>query len=143
MRTTSLQKLSEALVKAQSEIKHAMKDSNNSHFKNDYASLESVINASKEALLKQDIIVLQGMNQDGSALVTRLLHKSGEFIETDTKIILSKQDMQGLGSAITYARRYALAAILNISQADDDGNEASKPATASKGKTKPKVSDDF
>lgn len=119
----SVATLAKSLVLAQKKIKHATKDSKNPHFRNDYASLESVIDATKEALLEQDVTVLQGMDSD--TLVTRLQHASGEFIETSVRLVLSKQDMQGLGSAITYGRRYALAAILNISQADDDGNGAS------------------
>src|SRR3569623_1400863 len=140
MRTSeSVKQLSAALVNAQAKIKHAKKDSQNPHFRNDYASLESVIDATKEELLSQGVVLLQGMSADGSALTTRLQHNSGEFMETDCKILLSKQDMQGLGSAITYARRYAQAAILNISQADDDGNTASvKPQKKLAPKAEPK-----
>lgn len=124
--------LASALVKAQANIKHASKDSNNTHFRNDYASLESVIDASKQYLLEQGITVLQGVSSDGASLTTRLLHNSGEYIETEMRLVLSKQDMQGLGSAITYGRRYALAAILNIAQADDDGNAATGKASSQK-----------
>jgi hypothetical protein len=125
----SVKLISAALLKAHQRIKHASKDSKNPHFRNDYASLESVIDATKEELLKEEIVMLQGMSEDGNSLVTRLQHVSGEFYETYTKLVLSQQNMQGLGSAITYARRYAGAAINNISQADDDGNDASnRPA---------------
>jgi hypothetical protein len=128
-RSESIKQLATDLAKAQKKIKHAGKDANNPHYRNDYASLESVIDATKEALLEHNITVLQGMSEDGGSLYTMLLHTSGEFIETDLKLVLSKQDMQGLGSAITYARRYALAAVTNISQVDDDANDASgKPA---------------
>lgn len=123
----SISNLASALVKAHTKIKHAIKDNKNPHFKNDYATLESVIDASKEALLEQGIVVLQAPS--GGTLTTRLQHSSGEFIETELNLLLTKQDMQGLGSAITYARRYSLAALLNMAQADDDGNEASKPAS--------------
>lgn len=118
----SVKLITAALLKAEAEIKHAIKDAQNSHMKNTYATLESVIDASKDTLLKNDIIVIQAPG-DG-VLTTRLQHSSGEFIETTLKLIISKQDMQGLGSAITYARRYSLAALLNISQSDDDGNFA-------------------
>jgi hypothetical protein len=124
MRTSeSVVKLTTALIVAESKIKHAVKDAQNSHLKNGYATLESVIDASKDILLEHDVIVIQAPG-DG-VLTTRLQHSSGEFIETELKLILSKQDMQGLGSAITYARRYSLAALLNISQSDDDGNMSS------------------
>lgn len=132
----SIKAISFDLAKAQQSIKHATKDSKNPHYKNDYASLESVIDSSKQALLSNNIVALQGMAADGSTLTTRLQHTSGEFIETECLVVLSKQDMQGLGSAITYARRYALAAILNISQADDDGNTASNKAPRTEVKKK-------
>jgi len=138
----SIKNLATALSAAHAKITHASKDSQNPHFRNNYASLESVIDATKAALLENNIVVLQGMSADGSTLTTRLQHSTGEFIETDLKLMLSKQDMQGMGSAITYGRRYALAAILNISQADDDGNAASeKPRKAAPPKNaKPTVS---
>jgi ERF superfamily len=122
----SLINIAKALAEAQKKIGHAAKDSKNPHFKNNYASLESVIDASKEHLLEQGIFVIQSVSE--KSLVTRLQHTSGEFFESALDLLLSKQDMQGLGSAITYARRYSLASMLNISQADDDGNEASKYA---------------
>lgn len=115
-------KISEALVKASTKIKHAIKDRENGHFKNVYATLSSVIDASKEALLEQGVVVIQGASN--TTLTTRLQHSSGEFIESELTLILTKNDMQGLGSAITYARRYSLASMLNISQEDDDGNLA-------------------
>ncbi len=140
MKTSESTKLiAAALVAAQEKIKHASKDSNNPHFKNDYASLESVIDATKVALVSNSVVVLQGMSTDGTSLTTRLQHTSGEFIETEVKLVLSKNDMQGLGSAITYARRYALAAIMNISQADDDGNDASNRPQHRPAKAKPVV----
>jgi hypothetical protein len=137
----TVKQIASALAAAESKIKHATKDSSNPHYKNNYASLESVIDASKAELLDQGIVVVQGMNAEG-CLVTRLQHTSGEFMESDLKLMLTKQDMQGLGGAITYARRYALAAMLNISQADDDGNTASdkanRPAPAAKKSKEPK-----
>lgn len=127
----STSSLVKALVLAQKKIKHATKDAKNPHFKNDYATLESVIDASKDHLLEQEIIVVQAIND--KSLVTRLVHSSGEFMESSFELLVDKQNMQGLGSAVTYARRYSLAAMLNISQADDDGNEASsKPASQNK-----------
>jgi len=118
----TIAKISDALLKAQSKIKHAIKDAKNPHFKNNYATLESVIDASKDALTENGIIVLQSPSSD--VLTTRLQHSSGEYFESELKLLLSKNDMQGLGSAITYARRYALASMLNIAQADDDGQQA-------------------
>ncbi len=142
MKTSELTNLVAAdLALAHAKINHATKDSNNPHFRNDYASLESVIDATKSALLSCNIVMLQGMSEDGQSLVTRLQHVSGQFYETYTKIVLSKNDMQGLGSAITYARRYAAAAINNISQADDDGNVASNRPASKPAPAKPKKSE--
>lgn len=125
MRTSeSITKITEALLKAQVHIKHAVKDAQNSHMKNTYATLESVIDASKQALLDVGILMIQ--SPGNKVLTTRLQHSSGEFIEDTLELIISKNDMQGLGSAITYARRYSAAALLNISQTDDDGNLSAK-----------------
>ena len=112
------------LIKAHADINHAIKDAKNPHFKNDYATLESVIDASKQVLLRNNIVVLQSLSD--KSLTTRLQHASGEFFESEITLLVDKNNMQGMGSAITYARRYSLAAILNMSQADDDGNEATK-----------------
>lgn len=119
-----LTNISKALVESHKKISHAIKDAKNPHFKNDYATLESVIDASKSSLLENGIIVIQSIGN--SSLTTRLQHVSGEFIESEIELLVDKNNMQGLGSAITYARRYSLAAMLNISQADDDGNKASE-----------------
>ena len=127
-------KLTQALLKAEKEIKHAIKDASNAHLRNSYATLESVIDASKEELLKNEVIVIQAPVE--GTLITRLQHTSGEYIEIETPLLISKQDMQGLGSAITYARRYSLASLLNISQSDDDGNLASGKKAAPKVITK-------
>lgn len=135
----SVVNITKALILAQDKIKHAEKDSSNPHFRNSYASLESCIDASKDILLANDVVVIQAPNSN--VLTTRLQHVSGEYFETDTPLILTKQDMQGLGSAITYARRQSLTAMLNMSQSDDDGNAAAKKsaprAVASKKPTTP------
>lgn len=126
MKTSSeIKSIMPAFIKAQADIGHAIKDAKNPHFKNQYATLESVIDASKTHLLKNKIILCQTLSTE-NVLETTLLHESGEFISSEVKLILSKQDMQQLGSAITYARRYAIASLLNMAQEDDDGNAASE-----------------
>lgn len=126
----SLIKLMPALIKAQDEIKHAIKDAKNPHFKNNYATLESVIDATKPALIKNKLLVTQSVTPSNT-LVTTLYHESGEYLSSEVNLLLSRQDMQQLGSALTYARRYSLAALLNIAQEDDDGNAAAaKPPVA-------------
>jgi hypothetical protein len=124
----SIVNISKALNQAQEEIRNASMDKKNPHFKNNYASLESVLEAAKPSLVKNKISPIQAPRQDttGFVLTTRLLHESGEFIEFDTPLLMGRQDMQAFGSAITYARRYALASALGIAQADDDANEATK-----------------
>lgn len=124
----TLTKLMPALIKAQDEIKHAIKDAKNPHFKNNYATLESVIDATKPALIKNKLLVTQSVTP-ANTLVTTLYHESGEFLSSEVNLLLNRQDMQQLGSALTYARRYSLAALLNIAQEDDDGNVATGKPT--------------
>ena len=129
-----LNELADALAKAQGEIKNAKKDSKNPHFKNDYASLESVLDEVRPAFCKHGLSLFQSPRSDESGhwLDTRLLHKSGQWIEETMRLILFKVDMQGLGSAITYARRYSASALAGIHQTDDDAQAAvAKPLTAS------------
>lgn len=110
-----------ALIKAQKTIKHAQKDAKNPHFKNHYATLESVIDATKDSLLENEIVVTHIVTKE-NILVTTLLHSSGEQITSEMNL-LNATNMQQMGSSITYARRYSLAALLNISQIDEDGND--------------------
>jgi len=126
----SLSNIAAALLKAQKEITFAAKDSQNPHFKSTYANLETVIEAIKGPLNKHDIVFMQTFSPSSPgflALTTRLLHTSGEWIEDQMTVPLQKNDAQGYGSAATYSRRYALAAITGLYQADDDGQEAAKP----------------
>lgn len=125
IKSESIKAIMPALVKAQASIKHAVKDAKNPHFKNQYATLESVIDATKDALLANKITVIQSVTKENT-LLTELVHESGEYISAEMPLLLNKQDMQQMGSAITYARRYQLSAMLNMAQTDDDGNDAAK-----------------
>lgn len=119
--------ISKALTAAASEIGGARKDAKNPHFKSQYATLESVIDAAREPLRKNKLFVMQspGAIVDGSIQMrTRIIHESGEWIETLCEVPLGKRDPQGVGSAQTYARRYAYAALLSIPAVDDDGEAA-------------------
>jgi hypothetical protein len=118
--------LAAALAKAQSSIDGAKKDANNPHFKQRYADLASTWQACRAALFVNGLAVVQTTEarESGAVLVTRLLHTSGEWVQGETPLLLGRADMQGLGSAITYARRYGLAAIVGVSPEDDDGNAA-------------------
>lgn len=132
-----------ALVKAQGMIKNAVKDSTNPHYKSKYADLESVWDAIREALQKNNLAVLQLTDIDASGapvLVTRVIHTSGEHIEGRYPLVCKDPtDAQKLGSSTSYARRYSLSAMLGVIQSDDDGNAAAghtaspsvaKPASA-------------
>ena len=120
-------KLIEALSKAQGEITGALKDSKNPFYKSSYADLASCWDACRAQLSKHGLAVVQTTepNQDGVTVVTTLAHSSGEWIRGTLPMKPVKNDPQGIGSCITYARRYALAAIVGLAQIDDDANAAS------------------
>lgn len=127
----SIKEIAPALLKAQSEMGNAVKDSSNPFFKSKYADLNSVREACIPILNQNGISAFQPMvHIEGKNFIkTILLHKSGEFISGLTEIVYSKQnDAQAQGSGITYARRYGLQSLVNIGSEDDDGNKASEPA---------------
>lgn len=117
-----------ALLKAQQAMESVKKDSVNPHFKNRYASLEAVIDATSWVFGDNGFVVMQPCGRDelGVYVETKLLHTSGEAFSSKVYLVLSKQDMQGLGSAITYARRYGLLGMACLATEDDDGNIAAK-----------------
>lgn len=123
----NLEKLAAAMVKVQEEIKVAKKDKANPFFKSKYADLGAVWEACHEALTKNGIAVIQRPTfRDGVHLLTTdLLHESGQSISGDYLIRPVKDDPQAMGSAVTYARRYSLAAMVGIICEDDDGAKAS------------------
>jgi len=126
----SIKELATALSKVQGQLTFAKKDSANPFFKSTYADLESVWDSCREALAKNGLAVIQmpGNFFEGRMwLITRLVHSSGEWIEQEMSVPVNKPDAQGAGSALTYMRRYALAAFVGIVQADDDGNAAAQP----------------
>jgi len=123
----SIKNLATALSKVQGELTYAKKDSANPFFKSTYADLESVWDACRSLLAKNGLSVIQmpGNFYEGRMwLITRLCHESGEWIEQEMSIPVSKQDAHGCLAAVTYMRRGSLAAFLGIVQADDDGNTA-------------------
>lgn len=126
MQSEHINELVAALAVAQSEIKGAKKDSKNPFFKSDYADLTSTWEAAKGPLTSNGLAVIQTMEykDELTILVTTLAHKSGQWIKSFLPLTIMKKDPQGIGSAITYARRYALAAILNICPFDDDAEGA-------------------
>lgn len=117
-----------ALAAAQAEMGPALKDSTNPAFRSKYADLASVMAACLPALNKHGICVVQPIyDEDGKRYVkTVLAHESGETLECRVELIVGKNDMQGYGSAVTYARRYGLMAMAGVAPEDDDGNAAAK-----------------
>lgn len=128
----NINELAAALAKAQGEMKNAGKTSDNPFFKSKYADLAEILNAVREPLSKYGLSVSQlydgmGMPDKTITVTTLLMHSSGQYIGNSANYPVAKADIQGVGSAITYARRYSLAAILGLSQEDDDGNAACQP----------------
>ncbi|MFA4871290.1 MAG: ERF family protein [Pedobacter sp.] len=123
----SIKEIATALARAQGQIEGARKDANNPFFHNDYADLSSVWDACRQPLSDNGLSVSQTTDISEGQLVlnTTLLHSSGEWIEGIYPINPIKNDPQGYGSAITYARRYTLSAIVGVAPKDDDGNVAS------------------
>jgi len=119
-------KIQAALIKAQGQMTGAVKDSANPFFKSNYADLTSVIKAIKEAWAENKIGFCQFpiSTDQGVGVLTRLMHDSGEWMEHEFVVPLPKYDPQSAGSAITYARRYALQAIAGIPAVDDDAEMA-------------------
>ena len=124
-----MKELATAMAKAQAEIKAALKDSKNPHFKSSYADLTSVWDACRTALTKNGLSVVQipGFDANDVWLETMILHSSGESLSGRYPLRPSQQTPQGYGSALTYARRYSLAAMVGVvADEDDDGNAASQ-----------------
>ena len=129
-KSENINELATALAKAQGVMQNAKKDSENPFFKSKYADLATVIDAAKEPLYKNGLSVVQLTSSDGESVKvnTLLLHSSGQWIGETLSLKPVKGDPQGLGSAITYGRRYAYSAIIGMaSEEDDDGNAASQP----------------
>ncbi len=136
--------IAKALCVVQKNLLHAKKDSTNPFFKAQYSSLSSVWDACRDLLADNGLSVVQTSTViEGRALVvdTTLLHTSGEWITGELAMPLAKDDPQGVGSAMTYARRYGLAAIVGVSPEDDDAEGATKrePKPTQKAPEKPPV----
>lgn len=129
--SASIATLAAALVKAQTKIEGATKDKTNPHFKSKYADLSSVVEAIKKPATDNGLTWTQVMHDaDNAAKVeTIILHSSGEWLSCGViSVPVSKQDAQGYGSALTYARRYSLSAAFGVAPEDDDGNAAAAAA---------------
>lgn len=126
-----MKNIATALAAAQINMGKALKQANNPHFRSKYADLGSVMDACFPALNERGIAVIQptGEDEHGRFIETLLIHgESGETLSCRVPLIIGKNDMQGYGSAVTYARRYGLMAMAGIAPEDDDGNAAAKAA---------------
>ena len=128
----------------------ASKDGKNPHFRSDYMTLDGILNSVKPVLKDVGIVILQSVDNNmevfsdkATSIIechTKLLHESGEYLESKCIVHADKMTPQGYGSAITYVRRYGITTMLGIAEADDDGNAAEGAATAvKKPVTKPKA----
>nr|DAG08087.1 MAG TPA: ERF superfamily protein [Caudoviricetes sp.] len=119
-----------ALHKARSQFVKVKKDRQNTHLKNKYATLDSVLDAITPALTENKLMIMQdGERMESTMRVeTTVIHISGQWAKFYFDIPIVKNDPQGVGSAFTYGRRYALAAAFGLSQADDDAQIAVKSA---------------
>jgi hypothetical protein len=141
-----MKEISKAMSEAFVEIEGAVKDKMNPYFNSMYADLGNVINAVKPALAKHGLWFIQTVhNQPGFAAVeTIILHSSGDSLSCGiTSVPVSKNDAQGYGSALTYARRYSLSAAFGVAPEDDDGNEACKTPEKKKEEVRKVESSEF
>ena len=125
-KSPSIANLAKALVTFQGKVGKVKKDSKNPFFKSKYASLSNILDIIQSPLSESGLAISQ-MPDGEEALTTILIHaESGEYLEATYSLHAAKKDPQGIGSAITYARRYALGAVLGLNiDEDDDGNAAS------------------
>lgn len=126
--TSSIAALAAALAKAQGAMQAAAKDSKNPHFNSKYADLAAIWAACRAPLATNGLSVVQRVSTSGDGavtVVTRLMHSSGEWIQDRCVFPVAQRTPQAYGSAVTYARRYALAALVGVAAEDDDGNDAS------------------
>lgn len=126
----SIAAIAAALAKAQKVIKPAVFDRTNPHFKNKYATLPSIVEAIRSALADNGIAVLQGAEADGAQVkvTTMLAHSSGEWLSSTLTLTATQNTPQGVGSALTYGRRFGLSSMVcAVADEDDDGEQASTP----------------
>lgn len=130
---SDIKQVAAALVKAQKAFGPALKTSNNPHFKSRYADLSACVEAVIDALNENGIALIQRNIpcESGVTVETLFVHESGEMLSSGPlHVPASKQDAQGYGSALTYARRYSLMSACGIAPEDDDGNAAANKSKA-------------
>lgn len=127
--------LSKALSAAQGEIDDPSKDRENPHFRSSYATLAAVLAVVRPAFARHGLSVVQGASTttDGVSVSTRILHQSGEWIEETLSAPPAKRDPQGIGSAVTYLRRYGLMSMAGVAAAEDDDDGEAAQGRGGKG----------
>ena len=131
-KSESIKELSIALSKFQGEVTNPLNTAENPFFKSKYAPLNDILTLVRPLLSKQGLSIVQAPSGDGENIIltTILIHNSGEYIEFPELVLKAdKPTAQGAGSAITYARRYAISAILGINSEDDDDGNNAEPKT--------------
>lgn len=143
-RSEAIDALAADLVLAQAEIEGAKKDSENPHFRSKYADLASIWDACRGPLTKHGLAVLQwprlvggGENTWLVEVETTLVHKSGQFMSDIFAMPVTRADAHGVGSALTYCKRYALSSVIGVAPEDDDGNAASQGSSDTERKPLP------
>ena len=128
-----MKELLAALIAAKKEFKPVLKDSVNPHYRNKYASLSAILEAVEQPLLDRGLVVIQLIQADdtGTVLITRLFHESGQSIESKYPLP-QVGDIQKMGSAITYAKRYSISALLSVVGEEDDDAESLRQAPTQK-----------
>lgn len=141
-KSETITKLAPALISFNSEVSKISKDAENPFHKNNYATLDQIVDEVRPVLQENKLAIIQNVSGDDGVITvkTTLLHESGEYIEsTGTTLRLAKNDPQGAGAGITYARRYDLSAFLSLNTGeDDDGNSASGLDKKQQPKSQPK-----
>lgn len=146
MKTSELiNEIAPALVLAQMQMGGAKKDAVNNFFKSNYSDLASVMQAVSIPFSSNDLCFIQGAEYvDGRVAVsTRIIHKSGQWIESTIELPTTKSDPQAYGSAVTYAKRYGLQAMAGVPSVDDDAQYASAATTKSAGDKFRQLKDKF
>lgn len=118
--------ITSAILAVAKEIKPLVKDADNPFFQSKYADVNQTIDNLRDVLLQHGLWFMQfpTSTENSAGVLTRVIHESGEFIEHDFVLPLAKRDPQAAGSALTYARRYALVAIFGLRAVDDDAQSA-------------------
>lgn len=130
MSTVNKKTLAQKLIEFHMEVGTVRKTSTNPHFKSNFADINAVLSVVMPVATSKGIVIVQSpsITESGHVLITKLINAddSSDFLESVTPLILPKHDMQAYGSAVTYARRYALMCMLDLEAEDDDANRASQ-----------------